>query len=65
MSDGVRLRYTSCDHLALHLALPNRVLGEGAYLCTTPGALAALLLRCNFAVRSESIGCSCVHTPPD
>ncbi|MBI2742541.1 MAG: hypothetical protein HYX48_01325 [Chlamydiales bacterium] len=57
MSDGVRWRHTSRDHLALHLALPNRVLENRVGHCPTLYACPAFL-RYGFAVRSESIGCS-------
>ncbi|HSW86129.1 MAG TPA: hypothetical protein VLG49_01365 [Rhabdochlamydiaceae bacterium] len=44
--------------LAPHLALPNRVLGGGVCKALPRTPLRALL-RCDLAVRSESIGCSC------
>jgi len=80
------LRHTSRDHLALHLALPNRVLVGGPYgvlipphpTCTSLECWACslqvswsirkmclvwVLLRCDFAVRSESNGCSGASLP--
>ncbi|NGX45567.1 MAG: hypothetical protein K940chlam2_00722 [Chlamydiae bacterium] len=47
----------SADALAPHLALPNRLLAGPAVRSRTSHALRALL-RSDFAVRSESIGCS-------
>lgn len=46
--------------LAPHLALPNRVL-EGGVCIALPRTPFRALLRCNFAARSESIGCSCAR----
>ncbi|MBI2743693.1 MAG: hypothetical protein HYX48_07230 [Chlamydiales bacterium] len=57
MSDGVRWRHTSRDHLALHLALPNRVLESRVGLRPTLHAWPAFLCY-GFALRSESIDCS-------
>ena len=48
--------------LATRLASQNRVLGEGVGQNTTPYALRALL-RYDFSLRSESIGCSRAPSP--
>jgi len=62
---GTRHLTCPCPPLAPlepHLALPNRVLGGGVYLCTTPPPCRALL-RCDFALRSEAAGCSSSSLP--
>src|SRR5262249_1055854 len=60
-----KLRF-SCvrSPLETQLASPNRVLEGGSCLALTRPALRALLRR-NFALRSESIGCSCAHSLPE
>jgi hypothetical protein len=51
------LAQTSRDHLAPHLDLPNRVLAFGMYI------VLSRRLWCDFAARSESIGCSGARFP--
>ena len=55
MSGVCRTRTPPACPLATHLALPNRVLGGGA--CTAWPRTHSLSCGCDFAVRSESIGC--------
>jgi hypothetical protein len=67
MSDGVSAAYaqhTSRDHLAPHIASPNRVLGGGVCLSNYPACPFGTLLWYDFALRSASIDCSCAHFPP-
>ncbi len=63
MSDGPSVGGPPATTVELQSALPNRVLESGVGPYPTPDVLRTLLRR-NFAVRLEAIGCSCAHFPP-
>ncbi len=58
---GQVLRLVPSRPLAPHLALKNPVLGGG--VCEALPPTLSALLRWNFSVRSESLGCSRAHLP--
>ncbi len=64
MSGSMRFAMSPATPLETHLASPNCVLEAEACRTQPRNRPNGLLLRCDFALRSESAGCSRAHLPP-